>query len=106
LDVVAARSDASSSSARQRGGDRPVVRLAAPQMTPATLAHELAHALAGVDAGHGGVFRRAHVDLIRFLHGDEPAGWLADAYAAFDLPLGERAWSASQAGAATGPFAL
>ena len=43
----------SSSSARQLGSGAPVVRLAAPQMTPATLVHELAHALAGVAAGHG-----------------------------------------------------
>ena len=59
IDVVRARVDAGSSSARQRGSGRPVVRLASPQMTPATLVHEFAHVLAGVRHGHGPTFRRA-----------------------------------------------
>ena len=53
--VVRARRDAGTSSATQRGGERPTVRLAAPQMTPATLVHEFAHVLAGVGSGHGPV---------------------------------------------------
>jgi hypothetical protein len=92
IDVVSARRDASSSSTRQRSGGRPVVRLAAPQMTPATVVHELAHVLAGVDCGHGGRFRRAHVDLVGFVFGDEPATWLLDAYDAMGLAVGDRAW--------------
>ena len=90
--VVAARRDARSSSTRQRPGDRPVVRLAAPQMTPATVVHELAHVLAGIAAGHGPDFRRAHVDLAGVAFGDEPSGWLSEAYRSMQLPLGARRW--------------
>ncbi len=90
--VVAARSDARSSTTRQRADDRPVVRLAAPQLTEATLVHELAHVLAGVDRGHSGAFRRAHVDLVSVAFGPEPAAWLADAYAAMGLDVGARHW--------------
>lgn len=105
--VVAARSDAGSSSTRQTGQDRPVVRLAAPQMTPATLVHEFAHVLAGVGVGHGAVFRRAHVDLVGYLFGDVEANWLLDAYAAMGLTPGDRAWPAPPVrGAAGGPVAL
>jgi putative metallohydrolase (TIGR04338 family) len=92
VDVRRARTDASSSSARQRGIGAPVVRLAAPQMTPATLVHELAHALAGVAAGHGPRFRRAHVDLVAYVFGDTEAGWLLDAYAHMGLAPGPRWW--------------
>lgn len=92
IDVVPARADAGSSSTRQRSGGRPVVRLAAPQMTPATVVHEFAHVLAGVGHGHDAVFRRAHVDLAGYALGDEPAGWLIDGYAAMGLEPGSRAW--------------
>jgi hypothetical protein len=87
-----ARSDASSSSARHHAGASPVVRLAAPQMTGATLIHELAHVLAGVEAGHGPTFRRAHVDLVGYSFGDTEAGWLLEAYDAMGLAPGERTW--------------
>jgi hypothetical protein len=90
--VLRARADANSSSARQQGGDRPVVRLAAPQMTPATVVHELAHVLAGVGSGHGPAFRRAHVDLAGYAFGATEAGWLLDAYAAMRLTPGPRPW--------------
>ena len=92
IDVVPARTDASSSSTRQRGGGRPVVRLAAPQMTPATLIHEFAHVLAGVGSGHGEVFRRAHLDLAGYVFGVTPAKWLLGAYAAVGLDPGRRNW--------------
>ena len=91
--VVRARADAGSSSARQRGEGRPIVRLAAPQMTPATLVHELAHVLAGVGSGHGPAFRRAHVDLAGFAFGHDQAVWLLDAYDAMRLAPGRRAWA-------------
>jgi hypothetical protein len=92
IEVVRARAGAASSSARQRGGDRPVVRLAAPQMTPATLVHEFAHVLAGVARGHGPAFRRAHVDLAAFLFGSVESQWLLDAYAGMGLTPGGRTW--------------
>jgi hypothetical protein len=100
IDVVPARIDASSSSTRQRRGARPVVRLAAPQMTPATLIHEFAHVLAGVEVGHGEVFRRAHVDLVGFVFGDIQANWLVAAYDAMGLEPGRRNWPS--VGRATG----
>lgn len=90
--VVAARSDAGSSSTRQRGGERPVIRLARPQMTPATLVHELAHVLAGLGDGHGPVFRRAYLDLAAFLWGERQAAWLDDAYRSMGLAPGSRRW--------------
>jgi hypothetical protein len=92
IEVRRARSDASSSSARQRGADAPVIRLATPQLTPATLVHELAHVLAGVGAGHGPAFRRAHVDLAGSAFGATEAGWLLDAYAQMGLAPGHRTW--------------
>lgn len=107
IPVVRARADASSSSARQRGEDRPTVRLAAPQMTPATLVHELAHVLAGVGSGHGPVFRRAHVDLTGYAFGGTEAVWLVEAYAAMQLAPGPRAWSQpSVRDGCAGPLAL
>ena len=92
--VVPARSDAGSSSTRHQRGSAPVIRLASPQMTPATLVHEFAHVLAGVVHGHDAVFRRAHVDLAGAALGDEPATWLLDGYAQMDLDLATRAWPA------------
>jgi hypothetical protein len=89
--LLAARRDAEASSARQSSGAIEI-RLAGPQCTPATLAHELAHVLAGIGHGHDARFRRAHVDVVSSLLGDEPGEWLADAYARFALPLGDRGW--------------
>ncbi len=94
VEVVSARADARSSSTRQRGSGAPVVRLAAPQLTPATLVHELAHVLAGLGAGHGPVFRRAHVDIASWAFGQDAAGWLLDAYASMRLAPGIRSWPA------------
>ena len=92
IDVVRARSNAGSSSTRQRGSGAPVVRLAAPQMTPATVIHEFAHVLAGVTSGHGELFRRAHIDLVGYAFGVTPAKWLLGAYAAVGLDPGRRNW--------------
>jgi hypothetical protein len=88
--VRRARSDARSSATRHTA--RAVIHLAAPQMTPATLIHELAHVLAGVGAGHGELFRCAHVDLASFAFGSERGLWLAAAYAGAGLSLGARRW--------------
>lgn len=107
IEVVPARADAGSSSTLQRGSGRPVVRLARPQMTPATVLHELAHVLAGVASGHDASFRRAHVDLVGFAFGDVEATWLLDAYAAMGLTPGTRSWPAPPiTRAAGGPHAL
>lgn len=101
--VRPARSDAGSSSTRcGLDGGSPEIRIAAPQATIATAAHELAHALAGVQAGHDAVFRRAHLDVVQavtnvdrldgrgLLHVDQ----LRRAYSAAGLDVGERAWPA------------
>jgi hypothetical protein len=105
--VVRARADSETSSARQRGDARPTVRLAAPQMTAATLVHEFAHVLAGVGLGHGPAFRRAHVDLAGYALGDTEGGWLLDAYAAMQLAPGQRTWPKPPVrGSWAGPLAL
>jgi hypothetical protein len=105
--VVPARADAGSSSTRQRAGTAPVIRLAAPQITPATVVHEFAHVLAGVAHGHDDVFRRAHVDLVGYALGDDPAVWLLDGYAAMGLQPGRRSWEAPPVRReAGGPVAL
>ncbi len=45
--------------------DAPIeIRLADGQCTVATAAHELAHALAGVEHGHDDLFRRAYLDVV------------------------------------------
>ena len=107
IEVVRARADASSSSTRQRSGGPPTVRLAAPQMTAATLVHEFAHVLAGVGHGHDPVFRRAHVDLVGFSLSHEAAEWLLEGYAAMGLRPGDRAWPAPPLRrAAGGPVVL
>lgn len=90
--VVAARADAASSSTRQRGSTRPVVRVATAQSTPATLLHELAHVLAGLTGGHGPRYRRAYLDLVGFCWGEPAVGWLRDEFLAAHLAIGERDW--------------
>jgi hypothetical protein len=89
--VVAARGSARSSSARGGGTDA-VIRLATGQLDEVTLAHELAHALAGIGHGHDHQFRAAHVDVVTALAGSAAAGMLAEAYAAYDLRVGVRTW--------------
>lgn len=105
--VVAARADAASSTTRHRPGKTPVIRIAAGQCTPATLLHELAHVLAGPDAGHGPRYRRAYLDLVRFCWGDEPARWLRAEFDVHRLAVGDRAWPVPPvASASRGPIAL
>lgn len=108
--VSARRSDAESSCAQIADGGVEI-RLAAPQATWATAAHELAHALAGVDAGHGPRYRRAMLDVVDVLtntvvgarRGSAHVDHLADAYATAGLTVGERGWPRPTAG---DPFAL
>jgi hypothetical protein len=101
----AARADARRSSAVERS--RPVargrgsgvaveIRLAVGQLDEATLAHELAHVLAGVRSGHDERFRAAHVDVSQVMLGEIAAGWLRAAYLDHGLGLGRRAWPAPE----------
>jgi len=89
------RVTARSSCARIRGDDAVVeVSLAVGQLDLATLAHELAHALAGVGHGHGVRFRAAEVDVVAMVVGAEGARSLTEAFDAFGLTLAERPWPA------------
>lgn len=92
--VVAARQGAASSTARAAPIPRAVVdvHLADGQHTLATLAHELAHALAGVARGHDAVFRAAHVDLSALLVSRTAAVALAHAYREIGVPAASRSW--------------
>ena len=104
VEVRAARSDARSSTAGAIGTRvrSVVIRLAAAQCTVATIAHELAHALAGIEHRHDEIFRRAYLDVVlvatnltsqsrrRGLHRDQ----LVEAFVAFDLDAGNRTWPA------------
>ena len=116
VDVRAARSDAMSSSARsnrQSSGGVVVIRIAPPQCTVATLAHELAHALAGVEAGHGAVYRCAALDVVEVItnldttdrRGHLHARQLLAAYESAGLGGGERRWPPPPSGI-SGPIAL
>ena len=98
--IVESRGDARSSTTTWRTGQMPTIKLARPQRTLATLSHELAHVLAGSSAGHGPDFRRAHLDVTAAAIGADGAGWLADAFAAFGLPVGQRSWPEPTSGIA------
>ena len=91
--VVAPRRSTRSSTAR-RCGDGVEIRLAAEQLTTATAAHELAHALAGIDHGHDATFRAAHVDVVAVIGGHDAGVRLTDAYLTFGLAVAQRRWSA------------
>ncbi len=114
--VRRARRDAGSSSTRcavSSAGVSTVIRLADLQATVATGAHELAHALAGVDAGHGACFRVAYLDVIAIVTNVEPTDrrrtlhvdQLAAAFAAAGLSVGSRRWPAPPP-STTGAIAL
>jgi hypothetical protein len=117
VDVRRARVDAHSSSARcgesATEQDTVVIRLAAGQVTLATAAHELAHALAGPTRGHGAEFRRAYLDVVAVITNTVPSdrrrtlhvGQLAAAFDSFGLPIGDRWWRPPPL-AASGAIAL
>ena len=103
--VERARSDAVSSATRctiDDGGVRSTIRLSQSQMTVATAAHELAHALAGARRGHDSVYRCAYLDVIRVITNldstdrrhDVHVAQLEQAFAAARLGVGVRAWPA------------
>ena len=89
--VARPRASARSSSARLVT-DRVEIQLTDAQLSVATVAHELAHALAGVDRGHGGEFRAAYVDVVAVLAGAAPALALSEAFAAMGIAAGARRW--------------
>lgn len=106
--VRKARVDASSSTTRCAVGDdgrSATISLSTPQLTVATAAHELGHALAGAARGHDGVYRRAYLDVVRVmtnldstdrrrdLHVDQ----LTAGFAAAGLAVGGRSWPAPPA---------
>lgn len=93
--VSVPRRSARSSSARavRSAVDRAVeVRLTDEQLSPATVAHELAHALAGVAHGHDAVYRSAYVDVTSVVAGAAAGAALADAFVRFGLDVAPRSW--------------
>jgi hypothetical protein len=102
VSVTAARRDATSSSARLVEGETTVIRLAAEQMTIATAAHELAHALAGPAVGHSPVFLAAYLDVVAVITNLDSrdrrhqlhVAQLRGAFDAAGLVVGERRWPA------------
>ncbi|CAN5573543.1 hypothetical protein BH24ACT5_BH24ACT5_15490 [soil metagenome] len=78
---------------RRLGSRAPVeIQLADEQCSQATVAHELAHALAGVPAGHGPRFRVAHVDVVSVIVGRSTGAFLAECYDRFGLEVPPRQW--------------
>ena len=108
----AARADALSSRAVEvpSGSE---IRLAGPQLTTATAAHELAHALAGGRAGHGPTYRRALLDVVEVITNHDPTDrrrllhvdQLSVAFADAGLVVGQRRWPPPPA-SLSGPIAL
>jgi len=96
--VVAARAHGRSSTARW--SSRPTsascveIRLARGQRDIATLAHELAHGLAGIEHGHDGRFRAAEIDVLTVLAGEAQGQSLAACFDSFALAIGPRTWPA------------
>lgn len=104
--VSGARADAGSSSTRCRASLSPLeIRIARPQATPATIAHELAHALAGLDAEHGPSFRAAYLDTTAVVsnidttrrRGRVHRDQLQHAFDAAGLRVASRSWPAPPA---------
>ncbi len=91
--VRSARTSARSSSARAAGA-AVEVRLADGQLDIATVIHELAHALAGVEHGHDATFRRANVDVASSVAGAAAGDALLAAYRAFELAVAAPRWPA------------
>ncbi len=87
----AARADSARSAAVVAAG-RAEVRIGPGMDQAHVLSHELAHLLAGADAGHGPWFRAAHLDLATIALGTHGAGRLAGAYGRAGLAIEDRRW--------------
>ncbi|MEO5678535.1 MAG: hypothetical protein ABIS47_02595 [Acidimicrobiales bacterium] len=91
--IRAARADSTRSTTVLAEG-RAEVRIGPGMDQPHVLSHELAHVVAGLDAGHGPPFRAAHLDVAAAVLGGHGAGRLAQAYERARLTLGPRWWPA------------
>lgn len=92
-EVVVELAGAGARSSSARGSAVNVaIRLAGDQRTAGTLAHELAHGLAGVAHGHDATFRAAVLDVVAMLAGASAAATLTAAYDDLDVPAAGRAW--------------
>jgi len=117
IEVRPARANSRSSSTccdvEVGAGTAAIIRLVPEQATIATAAHELAHALAGVAAGHGPVFRRAYLDVVAVITNldstdrrhDLHVSQLREALTTRGLRVGDRKWVAPRA-ELLGPIAL
>lgn len=89
--VSTPRAGIRSSTARDRTGDVGI-QLSDEQLSLGTVAHELAHALAGVGHGHDATFRAAYVDVVAVLAGGASAAALDAAFAAMHVAAADRGW--------------
>jgi hypothetical protein len=89
--VSTPRAGIRSSTARDDAG-RVGIQLSDEQLTLSTVAHELAHALAGTGHGHDATFRAAYVDVVAVLAGAVSAEALNEAFAAMGVSTAERRW--------------
>ena len=80
-----------------RASDRPghvAIELSDEQLDLSTVAHELAHALAGIGHGHDATFRAAYIDVVAVLAGATRAAALSEAFDTMQVPPGDRRWPA------------
>jgi hypothetical protein len=68
------------------------IRLSNEQLNVSTVAHELAHALAGIAHGHDATFRAAYVDVVAVLAGAASAVLLRDAFETMGAACSDRQW--------------
>jgi len=87
----AARADSARSTTVVALG-RAEVRIAPGMDQAHVLSHELAHLVARPDAGHGPLFRAAHLDVAGLLLGGHGAGRLAERYRRAGLSVAARRW--------------
>ena len=91
--VRAARIDSARSTTVVRSGGAEL-RIGPGMDLAHVLSHELAHLLATPGAGHGPLYRAAHVDVATVLLGRHGANRLAERYARAGLALAPNRWPA------------